>query len=66
MTHYFQLAGWGVTERGTRSSVLKWTFQKYIDYEKCRKIILPSDNKFLTHDKLCTGEVEGTLANKYI
>lgn len=65
MTQYFQLAGWGVTESGSRSSVLKWTFQKYIDYEKCRKIIQPSDNKFLTHDKLCTGEVEGTLANKY-
>lgn len=59
-THCFpQLAGWGVTETGARSSTLKWAYQKYIAYENCRAAIKATDQKYLTHDKFCTGEVKG-------
>lgn len=54
-----QLAGWGSTEEGTASPVLKWASQKYVDYDMCLPLMKPSENKFITMDKFCTKKING-------
>lgn len=58
-TPLLQLAGWGLTETGRQSSVLKWAFQKFIEFKTCLSLIPPRDKKYLTHDKFCVEEVKG-------
>lgn len=54
-----QLAGWGITELGSPSAVLKWASQKYVQYEQCQKLMAPRDKKLVTQDKFCVAEVKG-------
>lgn len=56
---WLQLAGWGKTEQGTPSDVLKWASQKFVQYDDCKKLIAPKDMRLVTHDKFCADQVKG-------
>lgn len=56
-----QLAGWGATENDTASDVLKWTTQKFVEYNKCRSSLRATDKKYLTQDKFCVAQVNGKI-----
>lgn len=58
---WLQLAGWGITEQGRPSAVLKWASQKYVEYDQCKALIGPRDKKLVTQDKFCVAEVKGEI-----